>query len=276
MSDLQARIAAAKAAKEAEAAGTDPKPEGTVSQDGATEGTDTGAGTQGAATLGDLLDVADGPKVDDDNYQAVSLPADVLAKLMANQEFQGLTGPITEDTTAEDVIADLQNTRIAVVSGESDIPLENLDKAIAVITATSDSLVYEEQLRQEQIENDRLKAEADAEVARILAEGGDIAVTEDMRPRSLIARPIGDYSFILGEKEYNFTVDELQPLSAVHATVEHLKNLRQTLASQNINIARMNPFAGSEINSAVEAIDYHITLLICTLDQHAESPEAVG
>lgn len=279
MSDLQAKIAAAKAAKAAETAsagtvvteGTDtPKPEGglveggTVLPEGATVLTDTGAATPEEVADMMLLE----------GYQSASLPADVLAKLMENQEFAGLSGPITEETTAQDVIDDLQAKRAKVLEGKLEMPLEAIDKVISTISSTSDSLIYEEQLRQEQKELDELKARADAEVESIMQAGGDVAYTAPLN--NITARQIGDYRYIPGEVDYDFSGINLDLLVVTAKVADDMKHIRELLASHNITIARMNPFAGAQLTTAVAMLDHNISLAMEAYSHEVTLRDAEG
>lgn len=261
IAEQKAQQAAALAAQQQTPGSDDPKLEGgtatldtgkveggTVLQEGATEVTGTGAPTLAEAEGTMPLE----------GYQSASLPPEVLAKLMESQEFAGLSGPITEDTTAQQVVDDLQVKRQEVLEGTREMPLEMIDKAIATINSTSDNLIYEEQLRRENEEHERIKAEADEEVARIAEAGGDVAYTAPLQ--NVTARAVGHYGYIPGEVDYDFSTVDLGTLPVLRTLIDDMQDLRELLASHNINIARMNPFAGSQIDAAVKKLDYNITM----------------
>lgn len=278
---LQEKMAASIAAKkQSEAAGTETsKTEGAVLEGSASTSTTELTGT-GDTTL-ESTEVLDQLTAEDQalaallnnedthvgEYQAAALPPEVLAQLMEKQEFAGLTGPITEDVTAEDVIQNLQASRDKVVAGKLEMPLEVIDRAIHDIRSTSDALMYDEQLAKEVAEQQKIRVQAEEEVNAIALSGGDVAATPLV---TKVLRVPGDYSYIPGETILAEDIN-LDKYIVMQETADNLKNARQLIASHLITIARLNSYAASQLNDVVVLLDSDIARLEASVNYEKEA-----
>jgi hypothetical protein len=259
MTSLKDKMAATLAAKQLAAADSQTQAAQTT-----TEGTDTDGTTQEGAVTIESLTAEDSVDLQvtgsSELYQAASLPVEVLESIMSKQEFAGLTGPIVEGSTAENTISELQAARAAVMEGSSSMPLEAIDRAINEIQSNSDALMWEQHRQKEDEEHQLRVAESEAQVLAISLAGGDVAAVPVL-PTSR-TRQAGDYSFIYGEKDATgIDANITDPLSVVGTTFKFLSGVRSLLAAHNTTIARMNPFAGSQINDTVVQLDSYLTAL---------------